>query len=599
MAMDKKTPDDSEGRKPNDSGGGLGNLPPLSDFDSSGTTSDSDLPPIGAFDSDSGKEKGFGGGLPPIDKIPVETPRPTGGNIKAPPPGFETPSFESPGFETPAGSKRKERTGFQDIAADSDFSPETPEIGPGPEGDIDTPMFDSAFGNAGAAGGFSPMFETPAPTQAMETPMFGDTGKVPPGPAGFEPPQFDEAAFQPGSDFGGGTPVPDFSPDTAFPTAGAPAAAAGPAAIARTPLGEPPKAKKAKGGPKSPLVTAAIVIVAFIVGAVAGPFISTQLSFMPNPLKAVVAGKDTEIAKLNQTIKNLQTPSGGGEVKPVTREELDNMIAQRDKLTAEIAEITKNREAAQAEFDKTSANLNQARAELDNTNEEYVKAQEAFEDLQNQTAIVQARQLGLAAEVDRLTGMVGTLEEANTRSQATRDGLAVSVDRLMIQIKEGIPLTPEKYSRDRRLAAVEELKAKVALAKWVTPALLDEYTNLYRQELEIAASNAYFFAKIPGQDKFGATYQIWAECLMKGNYAVYFRSIDGNNIGIYQNVAKPGENPDYAFRLDLPDDAKKSIEQEVIASRTKDYEQKLQTLVEKQVVTDGSVTPFQRAFNSL
>ena len=121
--------------------GGLGNLPPLSDFDSS----DSGLPPLGSL-SDSGG-KGSIGGLPPIGDIRVETPVPSGGAIKPPPPGFEMEAeFETPTFETPGvGSKIQ---GFKSSFPGDDFNPETPEIGAG-EPSLDTPMFDSAFGGGG------------------------------------------------------------------------------------------------------------------------------------------------------------------------------------------------------------------------------------------------------------------------------------------------------------------------------------------------------------------------------------------------------------------------------------------------------------------
>jgi hypothetical protein len=53
-------------------------------------------------------------------------------------------------------------------------------------------------------------------------------------------------------------------------------------------------------------------------------------------------------------------------------------------------------------------------------NAEYVTAQEQLEEISNQTAIVQARQTGLVAEVERLTNQVGQLEEANIRSLASK-----------------------------------------------------------------------------------------------------------------------------------------------------------------------------------
>jgi hypothetical protein len=207
--------------------------------------------------------------------------------------------------------------------------------------------------------------------------------------------------------------------------------------------------------------------------------------------------------------------------------------------------------------------------------------------------------MGLVAEVDRLTDLVGKQEEAAQRSRASKEALQASVERLIIQIKEGIPLTPEQYSRDGRLAAVDDLKARVDAAKWVTPELLDEYTSLYQEELDIAASTAYFFARLPVTSRLGNREMKWAECVMKGNWAVYYRTLDGKNVGSYENVAEPGKTPEYAFRETLPDKIQKQIESEIVASRLPDAEIKLKALAEKQVIMEGDVAPFQKVFNSL
>jgi hypothetical protein len=578
---EKKGSEDQEG-KPSEEGG-LGNLPPLSDFDSGGFQSDSALPPLGSLDSDSGKISA--GGLPPITDITVETPKPTGGNIKPPPAGFEMAEseFQSPTFDTPQAKPKKVRGGFQDPAADSDFSPETPEIGPGPDSDMDTPMFDSAFGQQ--SGGFTPAFDTPAPTQAMETPMF-DSEK--PGAAVAEGPTFDEGAFTAGRGFEAGTPAPDFSPDTAM----------GP----RPPLAPEPEPRKvvaAPAGARSMLITVLAAVICLVVGLVAGPFVGSKVSFLPNPLRTErnnlqteVLQKDARIQSLQSTIDELQKRTTGEAGPVVSEEKIKELMAQQDKLTADI-------QNAKTELEKTTTSLNQVRADLEAKNEEFVKAQEAFEDLQNQTAIVQARQMGLVAEVDRLTDLVGKQEEAVQRSRASKEALQASIERLMTQVKEGIPLTPENYARDRRLAAVEDLKARVDAAKWVTPELLDEYTSLYQEELAIAASSAYFFAKIPVTNRLGTREMKWAECLMKGNWAVYYRALDGKNVGSYENVAEPGKTPEYAFRETLPDKVQKEIESEIIASRVPDAEMKLKALAEKQVIMEGGVSPFQKVFSSL
>ena len=84
MADDK--PSDSGGSKKNAGGDqdSLGNLPPLSDFDSGGFKSDKEFPPL--------EKKDTFGGLPSIDDIADEIPVPTGGNVKPTPPSFSIES---------------------------------------------------------------------------------------------------------------------------------------------------------------------------------------------------------------------------------------------------------------------------------------------------------------------------------------------------------------------------------------------------------------------------------------------------------------------------------------------------------------------------
>ena len=581
-----------------DDNGGLDNLPPLSDFDSgSGFQSDEGLPPLGSFDSDGDKGKDTTSGLPPIGDISVETPEPTGGNIKPAPPGFDsqqsgfdTPAFETPSFATP--TKDKSGSGFQDLAADSDFSPETPEIGPGPDSDMDTPMFDSAFGGGEAVSGLdTPKIDTPAPTQAMETPMFG--AEVPEAPSEGGPPAFDEGAF--GAALGGapqdaGTPIPDFSPDTG--------ASAGPVPpdLAELPTPEVKPKKKVKGGSSSILVKAALIVIGLAVGLLVGPFFAKGIP-LPYPVKATLNEKDAEIDRLDALVKKLQGMKTG-EGPAVSQKQLDEMLDQKKNIEADINELKGTLATTQTAVSESTANLGAVDAELQTLNEEYVKTQESFEELQNQTAIVQAQHMGLRAEVERLTGLVGELEDSNVRRLASKEALENSVDRLTIQVREGIPLTPEKYSRARRLAAVEDLRAKVDAAKWVTPALLDAYTNLYLDELAIAAATDYFFAKLPVTDNLGNKLSKWSECLMKGNTTVYYRTLDGKNIGSYQDVGPAGQ-PQYAFIENLPEEMKIQIEQEILTARVPDFEQKLVLLEGRQRISDNSATPLQRVYDSL
>ncbi len=583
MADDKRNEDNLD--TPGDSG--LGNLPPLSDFDSGGMDSDGGLPPLGNFDS--GGSPTDSAGLPPISDIQVETPQPTGGNVRRPPFGFDsaindTFSSGTPGIDTPAGTKSSEGlspigSGFQDLAADSDFSPETPEIGPGPDSNMDTPMFDSAFGG-GSGSGFGGGRSTGAPTQAMETPMFGQPV------GGRDNRGFDAGAFGGGGgDFGMGTPVPDFSPDTDMRA---------PRGMGNMNMGASEPAGGGRKGGAGALVAAAAI--ALIAGIVAGPFAADTLTFLPNPLKEKLAQAESSVTteraradRLDSELKKIIDTSGEG-TKNMSPEELEKLRTEAVDATAKLEEL----KAAIATEQQT---LETVSADLLAKNEEVAKRSEEFDNLSNQLSITEARQRGLVSEVDRLTNHVGKLEEAALRSDQSKDALAHAVDRLYIKIKEGLPLTPTKFDRAARLAEVETLRTQVGESKWVTPALQDAYTGLYLKELEIAQSQEYFYSKIPVVDAYGSRVHKWAECVMQGNHEVVYRSFDGQNIGVFTNLGTGG-SPAWGFNEDFSPAAKKELEGRVFASRVPDFEAKIQALAEREYSMEGD-TEFQKIFSSL
>jgi len=179
----------------------------------------------------------------------------------------------------------------------------------------------------------------------------------------------------------------------------------------------------------------------------------------------------------------------------------------------------------------------------------------------------------------------------------TKEALAHAVDLLAVTIREGIPLTPERYDHEARLASVERLRSEIDAENWVDPALLREYTALYLKELDIANSREYFYAKIPVTSRYGAPGAMWAECVMNGNWSVYYRTIDGKHLGVYSNVAEEGP-PRYEFQERLPGALAKEVEETIMITRPEDYERKMQILVEKQTVAD-SRTHAQAIYDSL
>ncbi len=585
MAEDQGKPNEDqtpEDEKDQTSDSGLGNLPPLSDFDSgSGLSSDSGLPPLSSFESE-GADKG--GTQLPIDEGNMATPTPGEGS------GFGSEQISSgstPPLDTPSSN-------FQDMAADSDFSPETPEIGPGPESDVDTPMFDSAFGGGDA--GFDASVDTPAPTQAMETPMFGDQ-QAPAQDSGFDPGAFggggggfDQGGFdQGGFDAGGGTPMPDFSPDTGI------GAAAGAGAGAAVAGGAPQPEKGGSGGGVKPLYVGVAALVALIIGLFLSPYV---LPFIG--MGGEDAGRISELEARVQTQQNTinqlrQAQAEGSTVSPQELDRIAQEIAQRQE---ELNSINSELESASTQYAQAETDLREIEDSIADLNEEFLTEREEFEDLRNQNSILQARQTGLVAEVDRLTSLVGELEDANTRRIATREALAAAVDRLFVEVSEGLPLTPEKFSHTERVRAVEMLRDRVQDATFVTPELMRAYTDVYVEELRIAGTREYFYARLPVRDRFGSRQTKWAEAVMVGNWGVYYRTLDGKNVGIFENVSD-GPNTIWQFREeDLPATVKRTIEDEIVAMRPADWQDTVAVLAEEQLAQDER-TDFQRVFDSL
>lgn len=586
MADEKKPKDENE-----DAFGdsGLGNLPPLSDFDSEGGFgSESGLPPLASFDS-TPEESGLSGndsgsaGLPPISDLDVETPMPTAGMGTPSPAGFDSggsDTFSTGGsaFDTPVGDFESAASGFQDMAADSDFSPETPEIGPGPDSNVDTPMFDSAFGGADDSD-FDVGVSTPAPTQAMETPMFGGGGDSSGGGGGGF--GFDDGAFD------AGTPAPDFSPDTDIQRATLDAAMAGQDAM---------RAKQERaGGAKSKMAALLLAVIALLIGFAVRPFIPGE-EILPNPKHQMLQDAQAANQQLKKDLEQMQRINQDGQTV-LSPEEVQRMRDEMEALVSQIADRNSDLEALLSKIQEQQASLDLINQDIEAKGEEFLSAQEQFEDLQNETAIIQARQRGLVSEVDRLTSLVGELEDANVRRAASKDALAHAVDLLYITIKESMPLTPEHYAYQDRVARVETLREQLASAKWVTPALMDAYTAIYVDELEISARQEYFFAKLPVTDQFGTRVHKYSECLMLGNHAVQYRSFDGKNIGIYTNMSTT-KSPEWAFNEDLPDALKKEIENTIISSRVDGFAEKVQFLAEKELAGEEG-NKFQQAFSSL
>ncbi len=566
---------------------GLGNLPPLSDFDSTNEEiSDSGLPPLGTFDSALGTSSA--GGLPPIENLKEEIPRPGGGAIKPPPPGFGMPSpMDSSSGELPAGM------GFQDLAVDSDFSPETPDIGPGPSpgpsSGLDTPnLFDSAFGPGdGFGGGMS----TPAPTQAMETPMFGSSGVPPSAGMGFDDDAFSAGAFgapKPpasagfggGMGFDSGTPAPDFAPDTELQSA---------APLAPIETGK----KKAKGG-GSPMLALTLAVIGLIIGVVAAPYV--PLAFLPNPMRDELEQAKADVAKQKEVIRKYESVGKNAGAVEISPQQLDKLRADIQDAQKNLNDTLASVESKKAEQTDLDGKLDEVTKALATKNDEYETAQKEYQAISDESFLMNARLRGLDAEVERLSKFVVDLGAANQQRIVAKDALLHSVDRLIIQVQEAMPLTPEKFAHQDRLKAVQALRQRIEGENWATPELLNAYTDIYLKELQIAAAQEYFFANLPLTDAQGNRAEKWAECVMEGNSAVYYRSLDGLCAGIYRNAGS-AETPSWRFTEIMDPKEQEGITSKIAPLRIDGFEQKAQLLTGQAV--GKSKTSIKNIFSSL
>lgn len=564
MADDKRNEENERGapRDDSDTDSGLGNLPPLSEFESSsGGDLDSDLPPLRDEDEDAL------GGLPPLSSIEQEDPTPTSGRMTPRPPEFESPSD----FDTPTPPARGESSAFSDLTGEDDFTPDTPGISSGGgDSDLSTPMFDSAFG--GGDESFTRTPDTSAPTQAMETPMFGSGG----GSGG----GFDDDAFGGGSR-GGGTPAPDFSPDTGMGTT-------------RRPPAAPVMAGSPGGGGGGAMGWIVGTIIGLVIG-IGGFFGLTQAGIVGGSADRIQE-LQADNQRLQQQVDQIQRVGGAGAT--ISPEEVNRLLEQQADLTTEIENLQTEIRAAEAELTAAENRLNTVQADVASAEEQFAQASRMYDDLQSQAAITRARQRGLQAEVEHLTSLLGSLEDANTRRAAMHRSVLAAAERLEAHIAESLPLMPSKYAKAKRLEEVQALKHRLEGATWVAPELMAEFIDIYQRELRLADSQDYFFAKIPVTDRYGSTTEVFAECVKNGTWSIFYRTLDGNHIGIYENLAGPNEPARFGFASNLGPAGRDMVVDVIVNNRPEGFEERVNMLAQKQFMLEEG-TELQRAFESL
>lgn len=91
------------------------------------------------------------------------------------------------------------------------------------------------------------------------------------------------------------------------------------------------------------------------------------------------------------------------------------------------------------------------------------------------------------------------------------------------------------------------------------------------------AAHKYFLTKILVTGADGAQQPAVAECVLRGDGAFCYRTIDGAHVGVFER-APGGEPGQWVYREELQADEKTRIEQEIAEARPADYEDKIKAL---------------------
>lgn len=306
----------------------------------------------------------------------------------------------------------------------------------------------------------------------------------------------------------------------------------------------------------------------------------------------------------------LTAPPGGKVQAPVIGDdaktrEIENLRRQLDaysvlgnteKIRADMEELTKRRQA-QGTVEEIAAKLRDAldkeesydalTKDLESLNERIASTQETLEAKERGVAEAESRVEGLRTAIARLEEQVGKLEVADDRRQAVKAALLRDVEQLIVQIRKSIPLAPPEYAKETRIARVQQLRNELENNNWVSPELLEQYTELYLEEVRIATQESYFLARIPLEED-GKTVMKWAECVSIGNRLAYFETLDRKYTGVCRNTNPEGAIPRYELQVDLPRTELMEIRDIMAQYRPQDYEERIRTQLGEQVELVGT-----------
>ena len=213
---------------------------------------------------------------------------------------------------------------------------------------------------------------------------------------------------------------------------------------------------------------------------------------------------------------------------------------------------------------------------IEEINDAITTANVELNSTRSEVDIYTARREGLRGEVTRFESLVSKLEAANDRRVAVKQSLEESLTMFIIGLKESAPLVPPEFDKDKRIAQAQMLQNKLARTNWAYPALIQEFTDLFVDEIKLNSAQHYFIAKLPIEVEGEATEQ-WCECLALGTWAVYYQTIDRRTAGVYMNTAEAGR-PTYEFITELENVEKAQIRAEFERMRPEDFEERVAML---------------------
>jgi len=363
-----------------------------------------------------------------------------------------------------------------------------------------------------------------------------------------------------GGEFGGQSPgTPPVAPPPVMPD-----------------MGISPDLEK-KGGGIFGFAKPVVAVLCLLIGA-GGMFAAVHFGFLSIGAGSGKPGGPTVLIgreQLQQQIRQLESRISAYNNAVGTEQQAQTMAAElQERRMAEatmetVREKTKLLEEREARFDELGIYL-------DEINDSITTANEELNRTRSEVDIYTARREGLRGEVARFESLVGKLEAANNRRVSVKETLEESLTLFMVGLKESAPLVPPEFEKDKRIARTETLQNKLARTNWAYPALIQEFTDLFVDEIKLNSKQHYFIAKLPLEVK-GEKVDRWCECLALGTWAVYFQTIDRRIVGVFMNTAEVGR-PTYEYITKMANFEKTQIRAEIERVRPEDFEERVAML---------------------